>query len=192
VRKATQSSQADFAGQLEILYDHYRDACLNQKYYGHRYVHIERWNKGIEIAIAVGSATTTIGAWPLWQSGVGTVIWAGIAGISTILAVVKPFLNYPENMKRFGRLHVGYAEVTAELRETVNSVRINRSLSSEALTAHQRARRMLMKLAREDEPIADRKLIERLQAEVNKEIPASTLWLPPPHIGSTKIGSQTN
>ena len=58
------------AGQLEILYDHYRDACLNQKYYGHRYVHIERWNKGIEIAIAVGSATTTIGAWPLWQSGV--------------------------------------------------------------------------------------------------------------------------
>ena len=192
MRKATQSSQADLAVQLEILYDHYRDACLNQKYYGHRYVRIERWNKGIEIAIAVGSATTTIGAWPLWQSGVGTVIWAGIAGISTILAVVKPFLNYPENMKRFGSLHVGYAEVTAELRATLNSVRLHGSLSGEALTPHQRARRMLMKLAREDEPIADRKLIERLQAEVNKEIPANTLWLPPPHVSSTKIGSQIN
>jgi hypothetical protein len=157
VRKTAQSPQADFAGQLEILYDHYRDACLNQKYYGYRYVHKERWNNGVEIAIAIGSAASTIGAWPLWQSSVGTVIWAGIAGISTILAVIKPFLNYPEKMKRFGQLHAGYAEVTAELREAVNNVRINRSLSSDALTAHQRARRMLTKLAREDEPNPTRK-----------------------------------
>ncbi len=48
VRKTAQAPHADCAEQLEILYDHYRDAFLNQKYYGHRYVHIERSNSAIE------------------------------------------------------------------------------------------------------------------------------------------------
>jgi hypothetical protein len=182
VRKTAQAPQADCAEQLEILYDHYRDACLNQKYYGHRYVHVERSNSGIEIAIAIGSATSTIGAWPLWQFGVGKVIWATIAGASTILAVVKPFLNYPEKMKKFGRLHAGYVEITTELREIVNNLRIARSLSNEALITYKRMRKMLTQLAREDEPNPNRRLIKRLQAEVNKEIPLHTLWFPPPYV----------
>jgi hypothetical protein len=181
MRKPAQAPQADFVGQLKVLYNHYRDACLNQKYYGHRYVHVERWNKGVEIAIAIGSATSAIGAWPLWQSSVGKVIWAGVAAISTTLAVVKPFINYPEKMKRFERLHMGYAEVMAELREAVNNVQMNRNLSAETLAAHRRTRKILTKLAREDEPNPDRKLIQRLQAEVNKEIPAHSLWIPPIH-----------
>ena len=174
-------AEARLSEQLEVLYDHYRDACLNQKYYGHRYVHSERWNNGLEIAIAIGSATSTIGAWPLWQSGVGKAIWAGIAGISTILAVLKPFINYPAKLKRFGELHGGYVAATAELREVVNSVRINGGLTDEALAAHQRASQMLTTLARNDEPNPNRKLIERLQVEVNREIPANRLWVPSTH-----------
>jgi hypothetical protein len=178
VRNTAQAPQSEFAGQLEILYDHYRDACLNQKYYGHRYQRIERWNSGIEITIAIGSATSTIGAWPLWQSNIGKVFWAAIAGVSTILAVMKPFLNYSEKMKRLSRLHMGYLEAAAELREAVNEVRVTKSLSAEASAIHKRVRKILMKLVKEDEPKPNRKLIERLQAEVNKEIPLHSLWFP--------------
>jgi hypothetical protein len=188
VRKTAHAPEAEarLTEQLEVLYDHYRDACLNQKYYGHRYVHAERWNKGLEIAIAIGSATSTIGAWPLWQSGVGKVIWAGIAGISTILAVLKPFINYPAKLKRLDELHVGYVGVTAELRELVNSVRINGGLSGDALAAHQAASKMLTKLARQDEPNPNRKLIQRLEVEVNREIPADRLWVPSAHAAQAK------
>ncbi len=47
-------------------------------------------------------------------------------------------------------------------------------------------RKMLTRLAREDEPNPKRRLIELLQAEVNKEIPLHTLWFPPPHVPATE------
>jgi hypothetical protein len=90
-------------------------------------------------------------------------------------------MNYPEKMKKFGRLHAGYVEINTELREIVNNLRMTRGLSNDALITYKRARKRLTQLAREDEPNPKRRLIERLQTEVNKEIPLHMLWVPPSH-----------
>src|SRR5262249_20732 len=81
---------------------------------------------------------------------------------------LRPFINYPAKLNRFGELHGGYVAATAGLREVVNTVRINGGLSGEAVAAHQRATQMLTTLERNDEPNPNRKLIEGLQVEVNR------------------------
>jgi hypothetical protein len=73
------------------VYDDYRTARMNQKYYARRLSTYKRLNLTFEGALGVGTSGT-IGSLAIWQTAIGTFAWALIAGATAIIAVLKPII----------------------------------------------------------------------------------------------------
>jgi hypothetical protein len=169
-------SQADPAGRLRILYNDYRTACLNKKYYGCRLQTTQHWNLGFEIIIALGATGTGIGGWTFFQQYPG--VWALLAGASAVLALVKPIIQLSTKIERYGRLYGEFSKLSATLQTVVDEVRAAGTLSEDQYQIYKKAKGTFSELAKEDEPRPQRQLILRLQDEVDREIPPETLPMP--------------
>src|SRR5215470_9919088 len=77
---------------LTRVYNEYRTALLNVKYYGHKLRWAERANLFCELAIGVVSAASGVSGWAIWGTGAGKYIWSIVAGAAALSAVVKPIL----------------------------------------------------------------------------------------------------
>lgn len=73
--------------ELVVLYDLYRTAWMNEKYFRYRLQYYRRLNHVGEVILAL-TASGTVGGWAIWTSGWGTLIWKVLGCISTVLAVL--------------------------------------------------------------------------------------------------------
>jgi hypothetical protein len=169
----------------EALYDcvkainnTYRTALMNRKYYGYRLSLMKTWNVVLEIIIAVGTSSA-VGAWAIWKStSVGENTWAILAGLATLFAVVKPFLNLSKHVEKYTKLFVGHGDVYYDLQTIATDLARVRDYTDEMHEAFKRALERIKKLALDDDPKINEKLRKRYFEEVNKEIPVGSLWWP--------------
>ena len=118
------------APRLEEIYDLYRTALLSRKYFGHRLVRTHQKNRAIEWTIAL-AASASVAAWWAWTTTVGSALWGVLGGIAAVLALVKPYLHYPQDIERYSKLTAAYSTVFSDLRAVIRRVKTSRQLTQE-------------------------------------------------------------
>lgn len=164
---------------LVSIYYEYRDALLNRLYYGYLVDKYTAYVKTFDILIAVGTSGSGIAGLALWKHEYGQIVWGFISGLSIILAVIKPIMDFPAKLKDYSELYTEYSIAYRKLRSIVEDVSSERayelehgSLTPTTAAAVKEVRSKLVDLA----PLGERapakpSLISKLQDEVNAAIP---------------------
>src|SRR5216684_5298611 len=87
-------------GRLRQIYDAYRSALLNRKYYGCQLDSYRKMNRASDIVLAIATPGM-VGAWAIWHSQTGQLLWGVIASSVSLLAVVKPIFNWSKEIDRY-------------------------------------------------------------------------------------------
>jgi hypothetical protein len=165
---------------LRNIHREFRTAALNMKYYGYKLVRYQRANTIVEVLIACGATTGTgIAGFAIWKNGAGTTAWEIISGLSIILATLKPIIALPKQIERYSKLASSYATIFETYRGMEQDFK-GTGLTTEQVAQYNQLRAEVVKLAADDDRNPSRKRIKRFADEVNKEIPAWSLWMPAP------------
>ena len=108
---------------LKQIYDAYRTALMHSRYYAYRLKTYKRWDKILEIALAVGTSGT-IASLTIWKTGYGEYTWAIIAGLSAFLAILKPILNIQNDIERYSQLHITRLSIFQDFQQLVSDISI--------------------------------------------------------------------
>ena len=182
--RAVKRVVADSRHQIAILheiYDLYRDAALNSKYYGRILARFQRRNKWLEIGIAIGAGGSSIAGFAFWdQTPWGKWAWLAITTGSSFLAFLKPFFNFNIRAERYSRVFTSYLDVYLSLKAMVSRIKRDCDLRqlTEFIQEFDAIERRFYKASRDDDSKIDRKLQKKIEKEVRKEIPYESLWFP--------------
>lgn len=160
------------------LYDAYRTSLLNVKYYGYKLKWTTRANRGMEIVIAI--AASSVSGWAIWRSDAGSGVWTVIAGAAAVLVVIKPFLPFSKNIATYSKLYAGHNSNFLTLKDVVETVAIQKRFTRDAERELNNVLKRHRELSAFDDPSPSPKFVDRLQTEVNAQIPADSLWCPQP------------
>jgi hypothetical protein len=161
------------------VWEQFRIANLNVRYYGHL-AHSKRfWNSILQIAIAVFSlfAVVVLAAPELRNRlAVGAAIASGLA---TIIAGALPFLGWDEDARNYSFLNRSYQMVENQLRDTLVRMRRSDDLTPELLG---RVAIVLDSMSRlqglDEEEYSERSLKKKEQfgKDVNRAFPPDYVW----------------
>src|SRR6266853_4669866 len=99
--KAPNAGIADLNRTLDGIYDDYRTVSLNAKYNGECLSHAIRFNRMLEIIIAVGASGSGIAGLALWKSDYGQFAWGGISVAAILVSIIKPILNLGQDIEGY-------------------------------------------------------------------------------------------
>lgn len=165
--------------RLIQVYNAYRTALLNRKYYGHQLTKYRKFNIIFEWVIAAGATGSGVSGFALWETEPGKIIWSVVAGTAIVLATLKPMLNLGKSIERYTTLFTGHGKIYRNLESLVADVAFEQQLTKEMDKRFVEARVGFEDLDQHDDPKPNRKLLQKFQEEVNRQIPAQSLWLPP-------------
>ena len=165
--------------ELGVIYDTYRTAAMNEKYYANRLTHIRNWSRYYEIVLAIGTSTA-IAAWAIWEQNYWTrIFWAVFSGVISVLAIVKPFLKMPEEIEKYSTLHTGYRALYLNLQSIASRIKRKSKVTSEIQELFDAAQDQYKSLALNDVVNINGDILKQCQQQVNREIPVESLWYPP-------------
>jgi hypothetical protein len=165
--------------ELGVIYDTYRTAAMNEKYYANRLTYLTNLNRYYEIALAIGTSTA-IAAWAIWDiNSLAKGFRAVFSGAITLLAIIKPFLKMPEDIEKYSTLHTGYRALYLNLNSIVSTIRRKSKVTSEVQQLFDAAQGQYRSLALNDSVSINQKILEQCQQQVVREIPVESLWYPP-------------
>jgi hypothetical protein len=106
------------------------------------------------------------------------VLWGIIAAASTLLAALKPVLQTDAKLKRYSTLFSGYRQLSISMKVVVDEIAEAGGIPREIDREIDRVRARYRTLSVDDDPRPLSKLVARLQDEINRRVPASTLFYP--------------
>jgi hypothetical protein len=161
--------------ELTRLFNLYRLSELNRRYYGRRAEHFERLQTGSLVLAAVLSAAA-LGI----LLGIGdprTRFWAAaLAGLSAVVTTAVQYLKWDDKARRFYFLHHSYGHLFAEIEVVLAEVRRSGEITEQQLGAAKTLHDAFGRVEVLDETYPDRKLIDKLDAEVRAAIPDDYIW----------------
>lgn len=161
-----------------MVYDQQRTACLNAKYYGHKLRTLERETFWTDVIIAIAAPTSGIAGLAMWQSEWGKAFWAWIPTLATFLVVIKASRKTTTRIKELEKRVTSYQSLLFDMKEIGDKVRAERKFSPAALKLYETSQRRYGALFRMPPDKIDRKLLHKYQLEVQKEMPASSFFIP--------------
>jgi hypothetical protein len=170
------SNQSVSDAELVLLYDLYRTAWMNEKYFCYRLQYYRRLNRVGEVILAL-TASGTVGGWAIWTSGWGTLTWKVLGCISTALAVLKPVLGLSKQIELYSKVYTGYSNLFFDLKSLVNDVQSTHSITSESRKTAKLAQDRYKSLAVQIDVPPKKKLLKKCMDEVNQQIPTGDLWV---------------
>jgi hypothetical protein len=186
--KATTATRQQEPGnplaRFDRIYDLYRSCILNELYYGRRLNLFTRSGLWLDIVIIIGSGTSGVAGWIIWTKYPAlAALWAVIAAASTLLAALKPVLHTDAKIKRYSSLFSAYRQLAISMKMVVDDIGETRAIPREIEREIDRIRARYSTLSVDDDPRPSPKVVERLQAEVNRRVPTSTLFYPSSNFG---------
>jgi hypothetical protein len=134
------TSPRNIVATLDGVYDFRRTCLLNELYYGRRLNAYTRASFWLEIIIVIGSATSGVSGWVLWDLYPGSkTLWGGIAGTATLLAAVKPVLHLEKKAQRYSKLFSAYRLLSARMADIVQTILETRGVSPSVLSVGPRS-----------------------------------------------------
>jgi hypothetical protein len=164
-------------GDLNRLYDYQRTALLGQLYFEKRLATVRRQSVGGEITVALGTSSS-VGAWLVFQTRIGGLVWAVLAGGAAVIAIAKPILNQAKWIEKYSDLRREYAHVSHSLNDLVGRVEAKREFTQNDEDELDRQVSQLRELvAKVDEGQNDR-IARECQRIVLSRFPTERYWTP--------------
>jgi len=161
------------------VYDKLRTARLNVKYYCCRLQVLEREDFWIELVLLVTAPSSAVAGLWFWKTDLGRTAWQYLGVIAAIAAVVKPLLRLTKRIKDLESVISGYRTLEYDLREITTLIeqkqKYDASLQSEFRKALQREKILAGKTPETREK---RRVKDRCQAEVLRELPHESFFIP--------------
>jgi hypothetical protein len=98
-------------GLRTYVWDSMLDGEMNDRYWRKRAGFYVFWEKWLKIFLAITSSGT-VAAWAIPQ--IVHYVWRGLSGVSALLAMAMPFLDYTGQVERASDLRKGWWELTVE------------------------------------------------------------------------------
>jgi hypothetical protein len=161
------------------VYDLYRTARLNVKYYSTKLHRREQLNIGIELIIAVTAPSSAVAGLWFWDTSLGSILWRVLGVAAAIAAVIKPILMLPKQIKAYNEVLTGYRTLGHDLFEIKEMIAQKGKYDKELQADYRKALKREGALAVKDpETKQDKALIRKLVKEVNQELPAGQFFVP--------------
>jgi len=165
--------------QLRFIYNSYRTALLNRKYYGEKLARYQTYNSYMEIAIAIGATGSGgVAGFAIWGTITGKWAWIGISSVATVLSILKPILQTGKAIEKYTKLYVGHTNIFLDLKGIVEEIEVSKTMSKKIEDKYNSIRHFIKELGGLDDPKPDLVLIRKLQVLVNAEIAPESLWVP--------------
>jgi hypothetical protein len=162
---------------LTHVWDDVRTARMNELYYGKKIARWSPWNVGSEILIALTSSGSIAG-WALWKNDQLSWIWAVLAGIAAVVAVIRPVVGLDRIVRAAAQQQQRYRSVLNSLESLVIDIQKAGEVTDEHNRRYQKARDILNEAFAADDASANSDRLKWSQEQVNKEMPPESLWLP--------------
>jgi hypothetical protein len=160
------------------VYDLYRTARLNIKYFACKLTDLKTLNFWMEFILAI-TASSAVVTFAIWKTPAGSMLWQTLSFASAILAVAKPLLNLTEKITKVEEVLTAFRILEHDLKLLEISIRQRRAydkdLPEKFISAFERMKGLIEKYSENKE---NKKRKTRLQGEVLKELPASNFFVP--------------
>jgi len=164
---------------LRQIYNTYRTALLNRKYYGCKLACYQKYNFWLDVAIAIGATGSSgVAGLAIWGTITGKFTWLVISGVATVLSVIKPILQLGKHIEKYTKLYTGHTSIYLELKAMVEDIEISRAVPRKWVDRYSSIRLLIREFAGLDDPKPDDTLIRTLQTRINEEINPADLWVP--------------
>lgn len=161
------------------VYDLYRTARLNVKYYKARLICLERLNFVTELILSISAPSSAITGLLFWDTQIGSEIWKILGIIAAFLAILRPLLKLTKKIKQFEEIITGYQALDHDLSVIKVSIEekhnYDKSLQKDFKKALDRKKVLITKCPEQREY---KKLINRCTLEVNQELPVDIFFIP--------------
>lgn len=164
------------------IYDNYRTARLNVKYYCHRLVTFERWNTFFEIVIAIAAPSSAISGMWFLKNNSGLDLWKYLSAAAAIAGILKPFFKFGHKIKFYEQTLSGYRALEYDLYEIILKIRDEGTYSpasKKMFEAAMKKKKVLVTNPPENNP--NKKLIVKLEKEILAELPTESFYFPKEH-----------
>ncbi|MFZ6864700.1 hypothetical protein ACO0K7_18915 [Undibacterium sp. Ji67W] len=169
------------------IYDEYRTARLNVKYYSARLNTFENWNDWLEVLVAVTASGSTISGFWFFKTDEGVSFWKFLLTVSGLAAFFKPFLKLTHKIRFFEQTLSGYRALDYELGDIVLQIKKDQGCSKLVLKMFDAAKKKKKDLVTKPPEIQQKKkLINKFYEEVLNEIPKESLYLPKDSVNGNK------
>jgi len=171
--------QRDITHPVWDVYDLYRAARLSVLYYSEKLNWYKGLNSFIEIVLAITTSSSAVAVLWLWNTPLGQDIWKYAVVVSAILAVIKPVIKLTEKVQQYEEVLTGYRGLENDIKIIVVQINqskkygtLHRTKLLEALTRQGE----LLKKSPEAKP--EKKLLDKCQLQVIRELPAEHFFVP--------------
>ena len=179
---ATSSVYAYSPKQARVLrlYDEYRTALMNAKYYGENVSQLKFWALIIDIALVLGTSSAFAGL-AVWRNPAGANIWSVILACSALAAALRPILKMTDKLDRCAKLQYGYLEIYYRIQSLTGDIRqageVTHELEARATEIEDRFRGLEL----EGDAYQNPKKLLKAQEEVERAFPLRAFGFPREH-----------
>lgn len=164
------------------VYDEYRTARLNVKFYSYKLYRVSMINKTFEILLAISAPSSAVAGLWFWNYAYGQIAWKYLGILTAFVAVLKPIFSLQNSIKKYEEVLAGYQGLEYDLFkikvQIENREVYDEELKSDYCKALDRKRELVIKEPEVSGDKSHKNLLERLQNEVNEELPASRFYIP--------------
>ncbi|SEF12481.1 hypothetical protein SAMN05444161_8776 [Rhizobiales bacterium GAS191] len=166
--------------RLQYIYDAYRTALLNRKYFAIMLSRYRSLNTGAEILIAIGGAGSAgIAGLAIFGTLPGKYVWLLVSAAAAVLSVIKPVLKFGDKIENYTKLFANQSIIYFELKDIVEDIRVSRLFTAAVQKKYDSTKKLVKELGAKEYVGRNDHLTQKLQHEVNEEIRADELWIPP-------------
>ncbi len=174
---------------IHEIHDRRRTTRLNELYYSWKlnfWHKIDLYSRIIIAATATGSGISGL---IVFETSFGKTIWSVVTSASYLITFTIPFLKIADKILKYDKAVSGYTALGNLLEKTVAQLKLDDDYSDTVQKLAKEAQDKEIELI-ENPPDKSRWqwLINRYYEEVNKEMPANSLYIPE----KIKNGNQTN
>lgn len=163
---------------MRDLYNEYRTARLNMRYYERQLSSLRFKNNCLEFVLALSVSSGVAGLW-LWGTTFGGYVWKALVTLAAFLAVLKPLLRLSDQVRHKSEVLTSWRLLDSSLQQLIILVRQKRKYDGEMIS------RFLTLMGTkgsiiEREPLEsiDEKLNNKCFEQVNQELPADNFFIP--------------
>jgi hypothetical protein len=173
-------AQRDMNHPVWNIYDSLRTARLNILYYEDKLHRAELMIMVTQITLAAAVPSSAVAGFKLWDFGLGEYAWEIFVSFSSLVAFIQPFLGLPKKSKNYSELVDGYKILYYDLQDIKQKIEEDKKYNAQHKELFKAAKDRRNKLEVKETGIKlDKKLREKHQEAVRKELPGKQFYLPP-------------
>lgn len=108
------------AGTRKQVWDGMLTADLNQRYWGYLVRRFNQYDRSVKIFVALFSTGSAVASWTIWQHH--PLTWQVVSGSAAVVAIIAPFLKYPEDAGKSAALKGKWARIMTQYERLWNGL----------------------------------------------------------------------